>query len=179
MPLLLNVGVTKKQGLPDYGSLGASCNLTVEMDAALLQDLDSFHRQVKSAYVSCTQAVNEELARQQGAGSTISSVANGSNGHSHNGNGHANGHTRNGQSGSSSNGQASHRASQKQSDYIYQLSKQIKGLGVRRLEGLAEKMFGKPLTELTSMDASGLIDTMKEIKEGRISLDDALNGVAV
>ena len=27
MPLKLNVGVTKKLGLPEYSSVGASCNL--------------------------------------------------------------------------------------------------------------------------------------------------------
>ena len=36
MPLTLNVGLSKKIGQPDYGSLGASCNLAVELDANLL-----------------------------------------------------------------------------------------------------------------------------------------------
>src|SRR5687767_219737 len=47
MPLTLNVGLTKKMGLPDYGSLGASCHVEVELDGSLLQcDLDGFHRHV-------------------------------------------------------------------------------------------------------------------------------------
>lgn len=66
MPLTLNVGISKKLGLPNYGSVGAICNVTVELDAALLtQDTDGFQRHVRSAYVACAQAVNDELARHK------------------------------------------------------------------------------------------------------------------
>ncbi len=66
MPLTLNVGLSKKIGLPDYGSLGVSCNVQVELDQTLLlHDLDGFHHKVKQAYVACHQAVNDELHRQQ------------------------------------------------------------------------------------------------------------------
>jgi hypothetical protein len=64
MPLKLNVGVSRKVGLPDYGSMGASCNVEVELDAGLLEhDLDGFHARVKKAYVAAHQAVHDELAR--------------------------------------------------------------------------------------------------------------------
>jgi hypothetical protein len=66
MPLKLNVGVSRKLGLPDYGSVGASCNLEMELDAGLLErDLDGFQALIRGAYVAAHQAVHEELARLQ------------------------------------------------------------------------------------------------------------------
>jgi hypothetical protein len=66
MPMKLNVGVSRKVGLPDYGSVGASCNLELELEAGLLErDLEGFHSQIRSAYVAAHQAVHDELARLQ------------------------------------------------------------------------------------------------------------------
>ena len=66
MPMKLNVGVSRKVGLPDYGSVGASCNLEIELDAGLLEkDLDGFHAQIRGAYVAAHQAVHDELSRLQ------------------------------------------------------------------------------------------------------------------
>jgi hypothetical protein len=173
MPLKLNVGLTKKIGLPNYSSLGASCNVELELDQSLIvSDLDGFQDRVRRTFVACRQAVDDELARLGSGSSDVESAdpaqVDFATAASSNGNGaHRNGAHRNGDG---------HRASNKQLAYTEKLAGQIKGLGIRRLESLAEKMFFKPLADLSSLDASGLIDVLKDIKAGTIDLAAALDG---
>lgn len=166
MPLIVNLCLNRKIGLPNYGSVGASCSLQVELPASLIDDHDGLQREAQRAYAACAQAVDDELHRQQGGQPQVAHAEPAAKAETPNGNGHRNG-----------NG-AAQVASAKQSDYIRQLAGQIKGLGVRRLESLANKMFGRPLATLTSMDASGLIDALKEIKAGKIELDKVLEGAS-
>lgn len=173
MPMKLNVGLSQKIGLPDYGSLGVSCAVEVEMEGLVPQDdPEAFRRYVRNAYAACAQAVNEELARHRVEGSTPaakkptqSAPPEANHAPSQkalpNGNG---------------NGSQPHPASEKQVEYIHQLARQISGLGVRRLDALATKMFGRAMANLTSFDASGLIDCLKAIKAGEITLASALGG---
>ena len=65
MPLKLNVGLQKKLGLPDYGSIGATCHVEIELSASALDDPEGFRRQVRGAYAACTRAVEEELAQHK------------------------------------------------------------------------------------------------------------------
>lgn len=164
MPMTLNCGLARKIGQENYGSVSASCHVTVELPNNLIfDDLDGLQRQVRRAYEACAQAVNEELARQQRP------LPNAENGNGNGGNGRqkGNGHTANG------NG---HLASEKQVSFARQLAGQVKGLGVRGLETLTQRMFSKPLAAITGLEASGLIDTLKDIKAGKIDLEAVLKG---
>jgi len=154
MALVVNVGISKKVGLPDYGSLGASCNVQFECEwGTLHSDPAAFHQQVRNAYVAVSKSVNEELARHQngtGASPTAPTPA--------------------------SNGRNGHGASEKQLSYARQLAGQIDGLGIRQLDSLVQRMFGKPVAGLTSLDASGLIDVLKDMKVGKLDVNAAING---
>jgi hypothetical protein len=190
MPLKLNIGLSKKIGQPDYGSLGASCNVEVELESSLLRnDLDGFHERVREAFVACRQAVIDELARHTGGESHDNGNARQpTNGYgakttgygartTGNGNGGGANGNGDGYSAAKTNG-SSRRASAKQIDYINQLAGQIRMLGVRKLDQLCQKMYSKPLADLSGMDASGLIDTLRAIKAGEIDINQALNGAA-
>ncbi|MGA2068383.1 MAG: hypothetical protein ABSG86_25645 [Thermoguttaceae bacterium] len=177
MAMKVNLGLSKKLGLANFGSVGATCNLELEMDQSLLQcDPEAFQQRVRRIYAIAAQAVSDELARQAGtqpagaaAGNMPAEPANAAAGTTGNGTGNrptGNGH-RNG------NG---HRISEKQLLFIRQLAGGIKGLGVRRLDALVAKMFGKPLADLSSLDGSSLIDVLKDVKAGKIDLDKVLSG---
>ena len=155
--------MTKKIGLPDYGSVGFSCSVQAELPEGLIfDDPEAFQQRVRSVYVQCARAVNDELARHQQGDNGQAPIVE-----TH----------RPAPNSRQGNGTGGHRASQKQLDYIRQLAGQIRGLGVRRLDTLSQRMFGKPAADLTSLDASGMIDMLKSIKSGEVNLDNALNGV--
>jgi hypothetical protein len=191
MPITINVGLSKKIGTANYGSVGTSCNVSFEAGHDLLEsDLAGFQQKVKNAFAACSRSVQDQLARElntqvgtesatpPATANTTGANENGSSGTNANGTSgnHGNGSSPNGNS--PRNAGSGHGASEKQLAFARQLSKGIQGLGLRRLETLVQKMFGKPLAALSSMDASGLIDTLKSIKDGQIDLDSVLEGNA-
>lgn len=155
MAIKLSVGLSKKVGQPDYGSLGASCNVEIEVDGALLSsDLTGFQEKARLAFVSCAQAVNDEIERQRAK--RTSNEEDRAHRYSTNGhNGHANG--KNG------NGQRTRPATTSQ-------VRAIEAIAERQninLERLLHERFGvnRP-ADLSIGDASALIDELKAPMNG-------------
>src|SRR5436190_20689700 len=78
MPLTMRVGLSKQISLPN-GSLGASCNIEVEVDVASLRDVDDFDHTIQEAYSVCRDAVDGEL-HQHGAAVNTNSTPSPRNG---------------------------------------------------------------------------------------------------
>lgn len=138
----LSVGITKKVVEANYGSRGASCGVEAEVDGLLVDRPEELKDRVRRLHAMARAVVDEELARNEA----------GTNGTTPSSSGQVNG-----------NGANGHRASTKQLDYAQQLVGQTRGLGVRRPETFTQKMFDKPLANLTSLDASGLINALRDI----------------
>jgi hypothetical protein len=179
MALKVTVGLSRKIGLPGYSRLGTLCHVEFEADQhALAGDVARFHEQVRDAYAACAQAVEDELSRQQKAtAASTASRANPATPCHDNGSANGNGNGRDAAPVDAVR-EEGERASAKQLAYARQIAAQIKGFGIRRLEALAARMFEKPLAELSSLDASGLIDTLKQVKEGDIPREAILDGPA-
>ena len=77
------------------------------------------------------------------------------------------------------NGTNGQRATSRQIDYACVLARQIRGLGIRRLDSLSDAVFGKPMAELTSNEASQLITALKDIRAGKTELVAVLEGGAL
>jgi hypothetical protein len=168
MPVTINVGFSEKLGQPDFGSIGASCHIECQVDAPLLDNPDLFRAKARELYAACSTAAKEELARQRASAAALQRDRSPkpSNGAPPDANGKR---TQNGSS-------ASHRASKRQLDFLEQLARQTPQVGVRRLESLAQRICQKPIAELSSFDASSLIDTLKAIKEERLDVEATLSG---
>ena len=65
MPVKVNIGLSKKVGLPDYGSLGASTHVEFELDGGYDNgSTEKFQDAVRRAYAACREAVESELSAQ-------------------------------------------------------------------------------------------------------------------
>src|SRR5208283_118061 len=184
MPLKLTAGVSKKLGLPGYSSVGAVCHVEMELDSGLIEEApEAFLAQVRQIYTQCAESVDEELARHQAPrnparpasemsaeGCAVADGHTAVNGNGQppgdtNGNGHANGHLP-----SRANGKARSRLSARQLEYVQDLSGRA-GMDAEQVEGLSQRLFEKPLAELSGGEASGLIRALQEMQEGWLGPD--------
>ncbi len=155
MPLKLNVGLSKKIGLPEYGSLGASVNLELELDSGAVGDPDRLRHQIRHLFGMAKSSVEAELISQQ-------SFPQNGNGHdreprfSGNGNGHAgsngnhNPHRVNGRTATQSQIRAIKTISGRQR---LDLGPQLEKFGVRALEDLGIQQASQLIDDLKSQPA--------------------------
>ena len=150
--LKLNVGLSKKIGLPDYGSRGAAVNLELELESSLVGDPDRLKERIRQLFAMAKAAVEEELAGQSSSsGETSSHHANGNGAASTNG--HTNGRRRDN----------TRRATASQ-------VRALVAIAERRqldLEGLLADRYGtRDAAELSITEASSLIDELKGAVNG-------------
>ncbi len=151
MGIKVNVGLAKKIGQPDYGSLGATCNVEFELDGGFDNgSSERFHDTVRRAYGACRQAVESEIATNQNGGN----VSNGVGGqHS---------------SSAAVDNRVANQAPQHNGNWRGATSSQVRAIHAianrngADLPGLLQTQFGvgRP-DELSIRDASGLIDQLK------------------
>ena len=165
MSVKVNVGLAKKIGQPDYGSLGATCNVEFDLDGGFDNGSTSqFQDAVRRAYIACRQAVEAELgcAGNEPESTSGSNRIGGQhtspgpqNGHGHgngNGNGHAAGHS----NGATRSGTRMATSSQVRAIHA------IANRNCVDLPGLLSSRYATARPEdLSISDASLLIDEMK------------------
>ena len=149
MPLKLSIGLSRKNGLPDYGSLGAHCQIELELEAALLsRDPVSLGDQARRAFAACAEAVEEALTRHRPADARSCS-----------------------QGRAAANGRSVHSftplpATARQLEYARQLAAQVPGLEEPGLEAFVQQHCGKPQLVLNRGEASQLIEVLRQLVAG-------------
>lgn len=77
MPLKAGAGLSKKVGQENYDSLGANCQLEIELDNTLVNDAEAFREKIRRLYALANQAVDalqRRLAMHEPAGVDFSPV---------------------------------------------------------------------------------------------------------
>jgi hypothetical protein len=147
----LTVGLTKKAGLPGFGSVGATCQLE-SGEFSLEGGSETFARRVERAFALCRDAVETELRRHAGAAPTGASAASlEGRPPPNNSNGHANG------TGDRTTDFQSRPATPKQVNALRALAAKSR----LSREELGRVFGGKPLGALTVAEASAAIDRLK------------------
>ncbi|MBM4073699.1 MAG: hypothetical protein FJ271_32975 [Planctomycetes bacterium] len=148
MPLKLNIGLSKKVGESNYGSRGASLNVEIELESALIVEPAKFQERVRQVFALVRTSLDEEL----------------------NGNGHApstdngNGKTQQPANGPSRNG-GQRQATNSQIKAIHAIARS------RRIDigqFLNDRFHVNRADDLSIKEASAAIDELKgDAKDGR------------
>ena len=152
MPTKVSIGLSKKAGLPDFGSIGASCHVELELDGQILDgDANRFRQHVQRAYQACRQAVEDELALERESPQSPTGNGHGNGHHGSNGNGYRNGSNGNGRS---TNGRS---ATQSQVRAINAIANRNR----IDLTPFLQQRGAHTVADLSIGDASSLIDELK------------------
>lgn len=133
----LNAGISRKVGEPNYGSRGASVNVELELESAVVNDTDALHEKIRRLFALAKKSVDEELG--------ISTSASGNGGAS---NAPPNGDAR--------------PATDNQKRAIVAICGDSGFDGDQEAVGL----FERPVSQLTLPEASRLIDHLKGLRNG-------------
>jgi hypothetical protein len=148
MPLKLNVGLSRKVGESNYGSRGASVNVEMELESALVSEPVKLKERIRQLFDVVRSSVTEEL----------------------NGNGHASGsgQPHNGSATTGNGNGANNATSNKQSSPRPATASQVKAINAiarsQRLDLtiiLQNRFHVSRPEELSVRQASELIDTLK------------------
>jgi hypothetical protein len=148
MPLKLHVGLSRKLGLPNYGSVGASCAVEVELDPFVFQDAEAAQQYSEQAFDICRVAVENELTRYLPPNEPPASGERS----------RAGAESAEPSSSALPNAPEVPLASSRQVEFAFHLARQIRSLGGQRLKLLAQQLYSRPLEELTTLEASRLIE---------------------
>ncbi len=156
--LKLNAGLSRKIGLPNYGSRGAMVNVEIELPADVLRDPEKLKRQVRGCFETLRAAVDEELGVTPGTNGgdpqeerwrPIENVRR---------NGGGNGHVSNGAGGYAANGRGGPPATEKQVRALHAFARRA---GVGLADELRERFGVVTADVLTKRQASEAIDRLK------------------
>ncbi len=161
MPLKLNVGLSRKIGEPNYGSRGASVNLELEVDTALVAEPGRLQARIRELFGLAQQSINEELQGVSGAAPASPPATNG------NGNGAGDSNRRHTPPRSTANGNGHSRGTQRGSTIPPATASQVRALHAiadrqgLNLEGVVRDQYGvDDPAALTIAEASALIDDL-------------------
>jgi hypothetical protein len=90
MPLKLNVGLSRKVGEPHFGSRGASVNLELELESAVVDSPDRLRDHIRHLFRLAKASIDEELGAATPPGNGAHPTQNGDQPHAapDNGNSH-------------------------------------------------------------------------------------------